>query len=276
MGPFPPAAQSGKQFLIVAVDYFTKWVEAEAVKKADKYAVHGFLWSSIFCRFGIPRSLVMDNGKAFDNERVRKLYNDYNLHMKFASVAHPMTNGQAEVVNRVILQHLKTRLDKKKGLWADELPGALWAYRTTPRRGTGETPFRLAFGVEAVIPVEIGIPTRRTAEYSEETNDRLMREELDLLEEVRDEAAIRVSHYQQKMAKYFNAKVKHRRLQVGDLVLRKSRFVRQPKWRKLSPNWEGPYIVKQEVYPGAYKLMKPDGSELPRTWNLEHLKKYYQ
>ena len=78
------------------------------------------------------------------------------------------------------------------------------------------------------------------------------------------------------MAKYFNTKVRPRRLHVGDLVLRKSGFVRQPKWRKLSPNWEGPYIVKQEVYPGAYKLIKPDDSERPQTWNLEHLRKYYQ
>ena len=79
----------------------------------------------------------------------------------FTSVAHPQANGQTEVTNRTILQGLKTGLDKSKGNWVDELPNVLWSYRTTPRTSTGETPFNLVYGSEAVVPTEIGMPTYR-------------------------------------------------------------------------------------------------------------------
>ena len=127
-----------------------------------------------------------------------------------------------------------------------------------------------------MVPIEIGKPSIRVQTHDEHTNAEHIREELDLLEEVRDMAAMRNGAYQQRMAKYYNSKVKPRRLQPGDLVLRKAEFVAQPKWKKLSPNWEGPYIVKKEVFPGTYQLMYENGNSVPRTWNLEHLKKFYQ
>lgn len=158
----------------------------------------------------------------------------------------------------------------------DELPSVLWAYRTTPRKAIGKTLFLLAFGMESVVLVEIGAWSERVLNYREAENEMAAREELDLLEEVCDRASIENYADKQSMAKYHNQRARPRRFQVGDLVLRRVEFTRQPHYTKLSAHWEGPYIVQKEVYPGTYKLKREDGTELPRFWNTEHLKKFYQ
>ena len=108
------------------------------------------------------------------------------------------------MTNRTLLKIIKTKLDDAKGAWLKELPNVLWAYRTTVRTPTGETPFRLTYRTEAVIPVEVGVTSTRRAAFSEEGNDEKLRLNLDCLDEVRDKASNRMTKYQQKMAKYYN------------------------------------------------------------------------
>ncbi|XP_073137334.1 uncharacterized protein [Henckelia pumila] len=143
VGPFPPATGQIK-FLIVDVDYFTKWVEAEPLAKISERDVINFLWKNIVCRFGIPKTLVSDNGTQFSGAKIKDWCKGLSIKQFFTSVGNPQANGQTEVTNRTILQHLKTRLGNAKGKWEDELPSVLWAYRTTPRSSTGESPFNLA------------------------------------------------------------------------------------------------------------------------------------
>ncbi|XP_077228402.1 uncharacterized protein LOC143861359 [Tasmannia lanceolata] len=125
---------------------------------------------------------------------------------RFTSVAHPQTNGQTEVTNRILLQGIKKRLDEKGGRWADELYHVLWAYRTTPRTPTGESPFNLSFGTEAVIPVDIGAPSPRITSFNEQLNSDELRANLDLLEEIREESRIRVAAYKQRVSNYHDSK----------------------------------------------------------------------
>uniref|UniRef100_A0A2N9FYM4 RNA-directed DNA polymerase n=1 Tax=Fagus sylvatica TaxID=28930 RepID=A0A2N9FYM4_FAGSY len=192
-------------------------------------------------------------------------------------LGHPQANGQVEVTNRSLLKMIKTRLEGAKGLWPEELPNILWAYRTTARTPTGETPFRLTYGTEAVIPVEVGLTTWRTNNYDEVSNDAQLRSNLDLVDEVRDQAEARTRVYQQRMARYYDRRVKHREFKVGDLVLRKVTLAtRDPTQGKLGPTWEGPYRVVKFHRRGTYHLEKLDGNALPHPWNAEHLKKYYQ
>uniref|UniRef100_A0A2N9HPQ8 Uncharacterized protein n=1 Tax=Fagus sylvatica TaxID=28930 RepID=A0A2N9HPQ8_FAGSY len=139
-------------------------------------------------RFGIPRVLVSDNGKQFDNPRFRQFSQELGIHNHYSSPGHPQANGQVEVTNRSLLKLIKTRLEGAKGLWPEELPSILWAYRTTVRIPTGETPFRMTFGSEAVVPVEIGLTTFRTSAYDEEENEEQLRLNLDLIDEVRETA----------------------------------------------------------------------------------------
>ena len=124
-------------------------------------------------------------------------------------------------MNRSLLKIIKTQLEAAKGIWPKELPSVLWAYRTTTRTPTGETPFQLAYGSEVVISIEVGLISYRVDNHDERRNDKAIRLQLDLLDKVRATAEQRLTHYQNLMAKHYNSRVRHRDFQVGDLVLRK-------------------------------------------------------
>ncbi|XP_077252367.1 uncharacterized protein LOC143891714 [Tasmannia lanceolata] len=187
-----------------------------------------------------------------------------------------LTNGQTEVTNRILLQGIKKRLDKKVGRWADELYHVLWAYRTTPRTPTGESPFNLSFGTEAVIPVDVGTPSARISNFNERLNGDGLRANLDLLEEAREESRIRVAAYKQKVSRYHDSKIRPREFRVRDLVLRKAAISQPKKAGKLSPTWEGPYRVKEVIRPGSYRLETLEEQLLPHAWNSKNLRKYHQ
>ena len=118
-----------------------------------------------------------------------------------------------------MLKIIKTRLEAAKGIWPDELPSVLWAYRTTARTPTGETPFRLTYGVDAVIPAEIGLTSYRVQSYTKDKNEEAMRLQLDLVDEARAVAEQRLARYQNLMSKHYNIRVRHRDFQIGNLVL---------------------------------------------------------
>ena len=126
----------------------------------------------------------------------------------------------------------------------EELPHVLWAYRTTPRRSIGETPFSMSYGAEAVIPIETGFPTLRTQSFNSSNNDEFLERILDLIEERRENAMVQLVYYQHKLKQGYNARVRLRPLELGDLVLRKVLgMVKNPAWGKLGPNWERPYRI---------------------------------
>ena len=150
----------------------------------------------------------------------------------------------------------------------------LWAYRTTPHSTTGKTPFRLTYETEAVIPVEIREPSRRTeAPLDEEMNDEVMREELDLVEEIRSGATLREASFKQKITLRHDAKVIRREFQIGSLALHGNQ--KDSREGKLVANWEGPYRVRAKTDNGAYYLKHLDGEPLAQPWNAEKLKQYY-
>ena len=147
----------------------------------------------------------------------------------------------------------------------EELPHVLWTYRTIPRRSTGETPFSMTYGVEAVIPLEIGFPTSRTSSFNPSDNDEQLTKSLDLIEEKRENAMVQLAYYQQKLKQGYDVNVKLRTLTPGDLVLRKVvGAAKNPAWGKLGPNWEGPYRITSEVGIEAYFLEDLDGHVIPR------------
>ncbi|XP_020232779.1 uncharacterized protein LOC109813072 [Cajanus cajan] len=137
LGPFPIAKGQCK-FLLVAVDYFTKWVEAEPLASITAANVQKFLWKNIITRFVIPYALVTDNGLQFTDQKLNRFIQDLGIKHRFTSVEHPQANGQAEAANKVILGELKKRLGDAKGAWAEELLEVLWAYRCTPQSTTNQ------------------------------------------------------------------------------------------------------------------------------------------
>ncbi|XP_071927641.1 uncharacterized protein [Coffea arabica] len=213
-----------------------------------------------------------DNGRQFADQSLREWCTELGIQQHFTSVGHPQANGQVENVNRTILHGLRTRLESVRTSWLEELPTILWAYRTTPRTATQETPFILTYGVEAVIPAEVGVPSGRVQHFVAQDNDEEMRLNLDLVEHRREEAAIRMAKYKGQVARYYNARVRRISFKPGDLVLRKNSVSRAVGTGKLDPNWEGPYVVKEADRAGYCRLARQDGSEVPRTWHNSNLK----
>ena len=168
---------------------------------------------------------------------------------QFSSPSHPQANGQTKVMNRTLLKIIKARLDEAKGSCPEELPNVLWAYRTTARTPTGETFFSFTYGTEAVIPIEVGITSLRREAFHEGSNDDQLRVNLDCLDESRDGASCMILKYQQKMSEYYNRRVKLRRLNIRDLVLRKVTLTtKNPTQGKLDPTWKDP--TESPITPG--------------------------
>ncbi|KAL0386594.1 UNVERIFIED_CONTAM: hypothetical protein Slati_4545300 [Sesamum latifolium] len=257
-----PIATGQKKFLLVAIDYFTKWVEAEPLACITEGEVMKFIWKNIVCCFGIPREIISDNGRQFQGRRIQKWCQGLHIKQRFTSVPHPQSNGQVEVTNRILVQGIKRRLERVGGNWTEELTSALWAYRTTSRGSRGESPFSLVYGTDAIIPAELGMPSHRVMNFSEERNKDLLKEILDLIDELREKAFIRIQRYKNTMIHSYNKKVRARSFQVGDLVLRRVDTLKPV--GKLDPTWERPYKITGIIGRGAYELEDLEGRPLPR------------
>ena len=143
--------------------------------------------------------LISDNGLQFDSKAFRKYYSDLGIKNRYSTLTYPQENGQAEAVNKVIVNGLKKRLNDAKGRWVEELPHVLWTYKTTPRKCIGETPFSMTYGAEAVIPLENDFPTMRTSAFTSDGNNELLKKNLDLIEKRRDNAMVQLAYYQHKL-----------------------------------------------------------------------------
>nr|XP_025703934.1 uncharacterized protein LOC112805819 [Arachis hypogaea] len=196
----------------------------------------------VITQFGIPEAIISDNETQFTNKRFVEF-----------------------------LTGLKKRLDKKKGAWANELTSVLWSFRTTEQSPTGETSFQLTYGVDAMIPVEVGEPSPRLLlEGVEEAVEK------DLVDEAREMAHLSEVALKQRTALRYNAKVLQREFEQNDLVLRCNDIGLPTQGEgKLATNWEGPYRVKEVIGKGAYKLERLDGKKVPRTWNAGNLRRFY-
>ncbi|GKC33971.1 reverse transcriptase domain-containing protein [Tanacetum coccineum] len=270
-----PAQREGPgklKFIIVAIDYFTKWIEAKPLAKTTGKEVKNFVWQNIVCRFGLPRVIVTDNGTQLVNDPFKSWCEKWKIKQMNTIVAHPQANSLVERANKSLMHGLKARLGRERVGWVDELPNILWAHRTMLKTSNRETPFSLTYGSEAVIPAEIGMPTYRTLHFNEAQNEEEMRLNLDLSQERRETAAIREAKYKKKVEQYYNKRVRPMSFKVGDFVYRKNAASRVENQGKLGPNWEGPYRVTEAYDNGSYKLVTMDDREVPRTWHAINLR----
>ncbi|GKF39205.1 reverse transcriptase domain-containing protein, partial [Tanacetum coccineum] len=164
--PFPEA-QGKVRFLIVAIDYFIKWIEAKPVATITGNQVKKFEWDNIVCRFRLPGEIISNNGKQFRDNPFKDWCEKLNIKQRFASVKHLQTNGQVERANRSLRERIKTRLGEDNRNWVEEVPHVLWSHRTMIKTRNRDTPFSLTYGTEAVIPVEIWMPSLRCAEVNQ-------------------------------------------------------------------------------------------------------------
>nr|XP_009405161.1 PREDICTED: uncharacterized protein K02A2.6-like [Musa acuminata subsp. malaccensis] len=154
-----------------------------------------FVWRNLVTRFGLPKAIITDNGPQFAGRRFREFCASHDIQLRFSSVAHPQTNGLAEVTNRSILDGLKRRVSAARSAWTDELLSVLWSLHTTPKTATGESPYSLTFGTEAVLPPEMTISTLRTRSFVEKVSNEGLRANLDMLEKRRANAHLKTLSY---------------------------------------------------------------------------------
>ena len=198
VGPFPKAA-GNTRYLLVGTDYFTKLVETEPLANIRDMDTKRFVWKNIVTWFGIPHTLISDNGLQFNSKSFRRYCCDLGITNRYSTSAYSQGNGQAKIVNKVIVGGLKKRLDDAMRKLVEELSHVLWTYRTTPRRSTRETPFSISYGAEAVISLETGFPTLRTSSFTLSNNDELLGKSLDLIEERRENVMVQLAYYQHKL-----------------------------------------------------------------------------
>ena len=220
VGPLPVVAAQ-KKFLLVATDYFSKWVEVEVYANIKDKDVTKFVWKNIICHFGIPQAIIAENGLQFDSITFRNFCSELKIQNSYSTPRYPQSNGQPEATNKTLVIALKKRLEQDKGKWVEELSGVLWVYQTTPERPTGNTPFALAYDMDVVIPTEIGLPTIRTEARWQSDGSMELGRFLDWADEVRENASIRMADYQQREPARYNRKARPRVFKVGTLVLRK-------------------------------------------------------
>ncbi|XP_056688000.1 uncharacterized protein [Spinacia oleracea] len=246
---------------------------------STKIKRNGYYWPTMLkdaMRFGVPSKIICDNGSQFISDKTRAFCKTGNIELKTSTPRYPQANGQAESSNKTIIASPKKRLDDKNGRWAEELSSILWANRTTPRTATGQTPFSLVYGCEAILPPEVTLPSARYGLMTPEQNDVELGENLDNTEDFREAALIRMASQQQIVAKCFNKNVKIKVFKEGDWVLRKVfQNTKELNAGKLAPAWEGPYLVDKIVGKGAYTLVTKDGKSVPQSWNATHLKLYH-
>ena len=217
-----------------------------------------FVKKNIVCLFGVPHFIISDNGPQFISKPFQQFCTEYGIKNVYSI-------GQAEVTNKTLLGYLKKLLTTTNGKWVNELPIELWAYHTTLKQPTGETPYALVFGAEKLIPIESEHETLSTNDTSE------LSQALDRLEEERDQASIRMTEYHHRAFRQREKIIKPRVFSKGDLSVR-----RTFKEGKLKPTWEGRFIIVDDGFKGAFRKQSQCDKLEPRPWNSTCLKKYFQ
>ena len=221
IGKIHPQGAGGQCFVLIAIDYFTKWVEAKSYRTLGAKEVAKFIQTNIICRYGIPHEFISDQGTHFRGETAAILEKYHIKHHK-SSPYRPQTNRAVEAANKTLVTIIEKMAENHRD-WPNKIPFALWGYHTTIRTPTGMTPYFLTYGMEAVQPVEIEIPSLRILIESQIPKAAWCREryeQLILLDERRLNSLSTVQMYHSRLQRAFNKKVRPRNIKVGDLVLK--------------------------------------------------------
>jgi hypothetical protein len=261
LGPLLPA-QGNLRYVVVAVEYFSKWIEVKPLARITSVIVQKFFWQNIVCRFGVPKAITMDNGTQFDAEAFKEFCDQIGTKIHFASVRHPESNGLVERANGIIMTGImKLIFNQPRGKWPDELIKVVWSHNTTVSRSTGFTPFKLLFGDEAITPEEAKAgPIRTVASAEDEANYSVIK---DTIEGTRLQAVENINKYKAETIKWRDRKVRLKDIKPGHLVLQ--RVANPDTVGTLQLKWEGPFLVVSSSRLGSYRFKDMDDNDIPRS-----------
>ncbi|XP_070047368.1 uncharacterized protein [Nicotiana tomentosiformis] len=242
IGPIKSTTSNRHRFILVAIDYFTKLVEAASYKAVTKKVVADFVKDHIVCRFGVPESIIIDNSANLYNDLMKAMCETFKIKHRNPTTYRPQMNGAVEAVNKNIKKILRK------------------------------------MGTEVVIPAEVEIPSLRIiqgVELSDAEWIRSLYEKLALIDGKRMNVVCHGQLYQNRMSRAFNKRVKPRQFARGQLVLKQIFPYQDEAKGKFSPNWQGPYMVRRVLTGGALILAKMDRGIWPKPINSDAVKRYY-
>jgi hypothetical protein len=227
--------------------------------------------------YGLPHRIITDLGSNFNNHQFWEYYENSGIDVLYVSVAHPRANGQVERANGMVFDALKKRLhdaaNTKGGKCIKELPNSLWGLRTQPSKSTGQSPYFLVYGSQAILPANVMWDSLAVEQYDEGISEDSRRVDIDGLEEARCATLVQSARYLEGIRRYHDRNVKERSFNVVDLVLR--RIQNTEGLHKLSLPCEGPFIVAKVTGPGSYRLQTLEGEDVNNSWNMDQLGRFY-
>jgi transposase InsO family protein len=275
MGPFKNSHRY--EYILVMVDYVSKWVEAMSCRKASTEESITMIKNVIFPRFGTPRILISDGGTHFTGKNFKKFLSRLGIEHRVSTAYHPQTNGQAETSNRQLKSILNKTIEKGGKDWSKKLDGALWAYRTTFKTPIGMTPYQFVHGKACHLPVELEHKAYwAIKEMNIDLDVAVVKRGIQIskLEEMRLKAYENASIYKERIKRWYDKRLKKKEFTEGDKVLLYNWSFKTFGKGKLQSKWDGPYVVHSVLSNGAITIMDVKGDQF--MVNGQRLKVYYE